>query len=405
MNPGGNSAAIFTESRQYLAGGSSTGSKRPAYLPEEPGVIVRGRGCRVWDADGREFIDFRNGLGPVTLGYCVPEINAAIAAQLEHGIVFGQPHPLEGAVARLLCENIPCAEQVRFLKTGGEACAAALLLARAHTGRGKVMQIGYNGWLNSVGRGALALPGRPVAAADAPPGVPIALAESFTVCRWNDLELLEQVLAAHPEDYAAIIIACDYPTLAQGREFLPAVRELTRRYGVLMIMDEIVTGFRLAMGGAHEYFKFQPDLAVFAKGIANGMPLSAFLGRAAVMETLNKCTVSSTYGGETLSLAAAAAAIDFYRRHDVCAHLWRAGEMMWRGLQGLLDARGVGIKIRGLWPCPRFAAEKPELMRQFMRAAYVNGVALYHVPYVNYAHKDNDIAEALDRLEKALRSL
>ena len=390
---------------QVMPWGSSTCSKAPSLLPEEPEVIVRGDGCRVWDANGKGYIDYRNGLGPVALGYRYPAVDEAIRDQLDRGIIFGHPGPLECDVAEMLCDLIPCAEQARFLKTGGEALAACIRIARFATGREHIVQIGYNGWLNSVGRGALALPGRPVAAADAPPGVPIALAESFTVCRWNDLELLEQVLAAHPEDYAAIIIACDYPTLAQGREFLPAVRELTRRYGVLMIMDEIVTGFRLAMGGAHEYFKFQPDLAVFAKGIANGMPLSAFLGRAAVMETLNKCTVSSTYGGETLSLAAAAAAIDFYRRHDVCAHLWRAGEMMWRGLQGLLDARGVGIKIRGLWPCPRFAAEKPELMRQFMRAAYVNGVALYHVPYVNYAHKDNDIAEALDRLEKALRSL
>ncbi len=398
------SAEIFNASLACLAGGSSTCSKRPGLMPEEPGVIVRGKGCRVWDADGREFIDFRNGLGPVTLGYCVPEIDAAIVRQMANGIVFGQPHPLEGQVAQLLCENIPCAERVRFLKTGGEACAAALRLARAFTGRAKVMQIGYNGWLNSVGRGALALPGRS-AMAEAPPGVPLGLAESFTVCRWDDIEMIEAILAAHPEDYAAIIIACDYPGLAQGKTFLPAVRRLTSRYGVLMIMDEIVTGFRLALGGAHAYFNFKPDLAVFAKGMANGMPLSTFVGRAAVMETLSKCTVSSTYGGETLSLAAAAAAIKFYLAHDVCAHLWRAGEMMWGGLQKIFDARGIGIAIKGLWPCPRFTAADAALLPKFMRAAYANGVALYGVSYVNYAHKDGDIAEALERLDKAIQTL
>jgi glutamate-1-semialdehyde 2,1-aminomutase len=398
------SAEIFNSSLSYLAGGSSTGSKRPQFMPEEPGVIVRGKGCRVWDADGREFIDFRNGLGPVTLGYCMPEINAAISEQLANGIVFSQPHPLEGRVAKLLCENIPCAERVRFLKTGGESCAATLRLARAFTGRNKVMQIGYNGWLNSVGSGALALPGRP-ALTKAPPGVPTAVSELFTICRWNDIEMIESILAAHPEDYAAIIIACDYPTMDQGKTFLPAVRSLTKRYGVLMIMDEIVTGFRLAMGGAHEYFKFKPDLAVFAKGMANGMPISTFVGSAEVMKTLDECIVSSTYGGETLSLAAAEAVINFYKKHDVCAHIWRGGEMLWSGLQKLFDAHGIGITVKGLWPCPRFLSDDATLIPKFMRAAYANGIALYNVSYVNYSHKDSDLTEALERLEKAVKSM
>ena len=165
------SAEIFNASLSYLAGGSSTGSKRPQFMPEEPGVIVRGKGCRVWDADGREFIDFRNGLGPVTLGYCIPEINAAISEQMANGIVFSHPHPLEGRVAKLLCENIPCAEQVRFLKTGGEACAATLRLARAFTGRTKVMQIGYNGWLNSLSSTGMVLPSQH--ATQSLPGIPI----------------------------------------------------------------------------------------------------------------------------------------------------------------------------------------------------------------------------------------
>lgn len=398
------SEMLYRESCRHLAGGSSTGSKRPQRMPEEPGVLVRGDGCRVWDADGREFIDFRNGLGPVTLGYRVPEIDAAIKAQLADGIVFGHPHPLEGEVARLLCENIPCAEQVRFLKTGGEACAAALLVARAYTGRHKILQIGYNGWLNSVGFGALALPGRP-ALVDLPPGVPPGLAENFTVCRWNDLAQIEAILSCAPHDYAAIIVACDYPAMAQGAAFLPALRKLTESYGVLMIMDEIVTGFRLAIGGSHEYFKFLPDLAVYAKGIANGMPLSAFVGKSKVMAALNQCTVSSTYGGETLSLAAAAAVISFYRQHDVCGHLWKMGEKMWGGLQALFQAKGIGITLEGLWPCPRFIELETDLLSKFMRAAYRERVALYNVSYVNYSHKEQDVAEALERLETALKTL
>ena len=149
--------AAHRESTGFLAQGSSTSSKVPAMEGVEPAQIIRGSGCRVWDADGNEYIDFRNALGPVTLGYAIPEINAAIAEQLDRGIIYGHPHPLEGEVARLLVEAIPCAERVRFLKTGGEAIAACIKIARHATKRNTILQCGYNGWVNSLSR-ALSTP-------------------------------------------------------------------------------------------------------------------------------------------------------------------------------------------------------------------------------------------------------
>lgn len=399
------SAELFQHNEKYVPFGSSTCSKKPRYQPEEPGVIVRGKGCRVWDADGNEYIDFRNGLGPVTLGYGFPEVNEAIREQLEKGIVFGHPSPLEGEVAETICEIIPCAEQARFLKTGGEAISAAIKIARAATGRDMVIQIGYNGWLSSVGNGSRALPGQKSAAI--PAGVPKAMADLFTVCGWNDLAKVEQSFQANPTGYAALVIACDYKDIDKAPAFLAALRELCDKYGALLIFDEIVMGFRIALAGSQERFNVTPDLAVFAKGIANGMPLSVYTGKKKYMDVLSQAVVSSTYGGEALSLAAAKTVIDIYRKRDVVGYLWKTGELMWSSLNGIFKRHGVGLELQGAWPCPSFVElEGSEgLLAKFMRAAYGSGVSLYNVSYVNFSHGEKDIAEALERLESCVKTL
>jgi len=386
--------------------GSSTCSKTAKYAPDEPAVIVRGQGCRVWDADGREFIDFRNSLGPVTLGYRFPAVDEAIRRQLESGVIFGHPHPLECEVAELICQVIPCAQQARFLKTGGEAVAACIRIARAITGRDHVIQIGYNGWLNSLAAGGRVLPGQVAAAA--PPGVPQCLSNLHHACAWNDLPAVEKVFAEHPGQVAALVVAAAYADMAQGATFYPALREITRKNGALLVFDEIVTGFRIAIGGVQEHFKVEPDLVVFAKGIANGMPLSVYCGSRETMTAGQKTVVSSTYGGETLSLAAAKTAIDVYRRQDVVGHLWRQGEKMWGGLNDIFRRRGVPAEMKGFWPCPQLcpAADAPAgLYERVVRAAYRHGVSLYNVCYVNFSHTDADIAEALGRMDQAMSNL
>ncbi|CAG7656938.1 aminotransferase class III-fold pyridoxal phosphate-dependent enzyme [Paenibacillus allorhizosphaerae] len=384
--------------------GSSTCSKAAAWMPEEPAVIVKGNGCRVWDADGKEYIDFRNGLGPVTLGYQFPEVDEAIRSQLSNGIVFGHPHPLECEVAETLCELIPSAEQARFLKTGGEAMAAAIRIARTCTGRDRIVQIGYNGWLNALGGGGPLLPGQQ--APKAVPGVPAALSALHHTAGWNDLPALERLFEACGEQIAAVVVAADYERMEYGTTFYPAVRELTRKYGALLVFDEIVTGFRIAIGGVQQYFGVTPDLAVFSKGIANGMPLSAYVGSRETMAACNRggTVISSTFGGETLSLAAAKATMAVYRERDVVGHLWRQGERMWSGLNTLFDRFGIPLEVKGFWPCPAFTV-KPgadsRIKSRFFRSAFKHGVSLYNVSYVSFSHQDEDIAEALLRLERA----
>ena len=392
--------------RAVIPWASSTCSKSPRFTPEEPAVIVRGKGCRVWDADDREFIDYRNALGPVTLGYAFPPTDEAIRAQLENGILFGHPHPLEGEVAEMLCEVLPCAERARFLKTGGEAAAACIRLARYHTGRDHVVHIGYNGWLNSLAGGGRVLPGQ--AAESAPPGVPLALSALHHNVGWNRPDELSDLLSRFGDRIAAVVVASDYADIEAGRSFYPFVRELTERHGNVLIFDEIVTGFRVAIGGVQEYFGVTPDLAVFAKGVANGMPLSVYAGKAEIMEKLDKAIVSSTYGGETLSLAAARAVIRIYTEEDVIGHLWTRGERLVHGLNERFREHGLPMECRGYLCCPQiaFLQDAPsDLAERFQRAAYRNGVSLYTVMYVNFSHQDADIDETVERIGKGLKEL
>jgi len=336
-------------------------------------------------------------------------VDAAIRQQLERGIVFSYPHRLECKVAELLAEVIPCAGQVRFLKTGGEAMAACIRLARAFTGREHVVQIGYNGWVNSVAAGGQYRPG--VAAEGVPAGVPAGLAAVHHAVGWDDLAALARLFELLPGQMAAICVAASYADMASGATFYPALRALADRHGALLVFDEIVTGFRVALAGVQEHFGVVPDLAVFAKGVANGMPLSVYCGRADVMRLCDRggrTSISSTYGGECLSLAAAQAVIGVYRSQDVIGHLWRQGEAMWGGLERLLRAHGVPLTLKGLWPCPQFVAlagAPADLLPRFMRAACRHGVTLYTVPYVNFSHRDADVAEALELLARAISDL
>ncbi len=392
---------------QVMPWGSSTCSKAPSLLPEEPEVIVRGDGCRVWDANGKGYIDYRNGLGPVALGYRYPAVDEAIRDQLDRGIIFGHPGPLECDVAEMLCDLIPCAEQARFLKTGGEALAASIRIARFATGREHIVQIGYNGWLNSLASGANLLPS--VTSSSGPPGVPVGLSALHHACAWNDLDGLKRLFARFDGQIAAVLVAADYQDMEQGQMFYPELRRLTRAQGSLLIFDEVVTGFRLAVGGAQAYFGVTPDLAVFGKALANGMPLSAYLGSKDVMDACNRkgVVISSTFGGETLSLAAAKAVIKTYREQDVIGHLWRQGQKLWSALDRLFQDTGLPLKLRGLAPCPVFCEEQPDrpALALFMRKAFAHGVSLYRVPYVTFSHQDADIDETLAKLELACREV
>lgn len=388
--------------------GSSTYSKAPTFMPDEPATIVKGKGCRVWDADGNEYIDFRNGLGPVTLGYQFPAVDEAIREQLKSGITFGHPHPLEYEVAEMISQMVPCAEQVRFLKTGGEAVAACIRIARAYTNKNHILHINYSGWLNQLAAGGFFMPGKK--ASGTIPGVPQCISDLHHHCQWGNIDNVKEVFLHFKNDVAAILVAPDIENFDKGGTFLKELRDITRKENSALIFDEVVTGFRVSEGGVQKYFDVKPDLAAFAKAVANGMPLSVYCGTKEVMGICERAGVfvSSTLGGETLSLAAAKAVLNVIKKENVINHLWKNGEMMWKGVKELLSTYKIPMLVKGPWVCPKFVTSPDapaDLREKFFRSAYRNGVSLYDVPYINYSHKVGDIEEALQRIEKAIREI
>ena len=375
--------------------GTQTHSKasREALRGIEPCFIARGRGGRVWDIDGNEYVDFRNGLGPVILGYCFPEVDEAVRSQLEDGIIFSYPHPLEVEVAERLVEVIPCAESVRFLKTGGEAMAAAHRLARGYTGRDLIVSCGYHGWLNTTNRS----------------GVPEAIRSVYRDLPWGEIEPFARVLEREP--VAAVSVACGYADIEAGHAFLPGLRELTEKHGALLIFDEIVTGFRLSLSGAQGYFGVTPDLAVFAKGLSNGVPLSCYLGRREVMEKVADVVISSTFGGDALGLAAARAVLEVFAREDVIETVWERGRQLHQGFARICRGLDVPASFRGLPPLGQLTFSHPDgkrngdLFLRFNGEVLKRGVIIYSICYPNFSHTTADIDQALGAMEAGLEEM
>ena len=261
-----NSLKLYQRAVEIIPGASQTNSKRPQGFAHGafPIYLERGEGCRVWDVDGNEYIDYIMALGPINLGYAYSRVNAAIKEQVDKASIVSLLHPLEVELVEEIISAVPCAEMVRFMKSGAEATSACVRVARAYTGREKILHCGYHGWHDTF-----------VAASNSK-GVPKVLQGLIRSFGYNNLDGLAKILKEEGDQIACIIIEARMPPV-EG--FLEGVRELADLYGIVLIFDEIVTGFRLALGGAQEYHKVTPDLAAFAKSMSNGLPLAAFVGK------------------------------------------------------------------------------------------------------------------------------
>ena len=307
-----------------------------------PLFLERGDGCRVWDVDGNCYIDFVLGLLPVVLGYRDAAVDAALRAQLDNGISFSLSTELEVRLAEDLVRLIPCAEMVRFGKNGSDATTAAIRLSRAHTGRDKVAVCGYHGWHDWY----IATTARDL-------GVPSAVRDLSVSFPFNDADALGALLSAEPDAFAAVILepaGLDDP--APG--FLEDVRGLCDRYGVVLVFDEIVTGFRLALGGAQAHYGVTPDLASFGKALGNGMPISAIVGRRDIMRRMEDIFFSGTFGGEAMSIAAALATLGVLEAEDAPTRFKRCGARLRDGAATIFADAGLGsaftIKGPDWWP-------------------------------------------------------
>jgi glutamate-1-semialdehyde aminotransferase len=297
-------------------------SKAPSqWCQAAPKFIERGHGPNVFDADGHSYVDLSAALGPVILGYGIQDINDAVVDRLCDGAGFLLPHRLEVEVAERLVEIIPGAEQVRFVKNGSDATAAAVRLARIYTGREHVIATGYHGQHDWY-----------MASSEYSAGIPIAVKDSISGVPLDDLSKIERVLRLRKSAAVILEAANAYvPTV----DHLRSVIDIAHHHGALVIFDEVVTGFRLALGGAQEYFDVQADLACLGKAIANGMPLAAVTGPERIMRDIG--FLSYTHAGETLSLAAAKTTIDVLRSEPVVEHLWATGAIMATGIRKAID--------------------------------------------------------------------
>ena len=385
------SLALYDDALQAIPGGSQTSSKRPAAFAYGafPIYFDRASGCRVIDVDGNEYIDLIGALGPISLGYTYPAVDDAIREQLSRGIISGLLSPLEVEVAQKLTAMIPCAEQVRYFKGGGEATAAAARVARRFTGREIILNCGYRGWPDTwIG-------------SETDRGVPKRADGAVQSFAFNDREGLERLVHGQSGEIAAI--AVDIQVTEPEPGYLVWLRDLAHEIGALLIFDEIVTGFRMANGGVQEYFGVTPDLAVFAKGIANGMPLAVVAGRAEVMAAMTDAMISITYGGEALSLAAASAALDVYRDEPVVETIWSRGRQLRDGLTAAASAANVPFSVVGYDPMTamRFDGLSPEddasawgfLLQEMAQ----RGVLLRRggLNFISYSHSEADVAEVI----------
>ena len=382
--------------------GTQTNAKRPylAFEDTMPKFIVRGQGCRLWDMEGKEYIDFRLALGPVTLGYCHPEVDTAVRDQLGRGVLFSMASPIEVELAELIHGMVPNAEMVRFMKTGEDANSCNVRIARSFTKRDMILMSGYHGypdWFQTE---------------DSPNnGVPEALKDFVKVIPWGDCEAAERLIRTYGERIACVIsIPYDFNEDTSG-SYIRFLRQKTKEYGILLVLDEILTGFRLAPGGAQEYFGVDADLAGYAKAMANGFPLSAFVGRREYMEHLYKFKMTTTYAGEAISIAAAIATLRIMKREPVHKHIWAMGQKLMDGFNEMARDLGVEGHAAGLPPAPflKFSRQgdpgfHERLEFLWHRELYREGIFSNPRWLVSYSHRPADIEETLDKARSALRS-
>ena len=305
---------------------SQTFSKSKVQFPvgAAPLFLEKGAGSKVWDVDGNEYLDFMSALLCVSIGYADEDVTNAVCDQIKTGVSFSLPHRLEMEVAEQLVAMIPCAEKVRFGKNGSDATSAAIRLARAYTNRELILVCGYHGWQDwYIGSTTRSL------------GVPESTKDLTKVFKYNDIDSLTALVKAHDGKIAAIIMEPMNVTYPEAG-YLQAVQQVAKEAGAVFIFDETITGCRFAKGGAQEYFGVTPDLATFGKGLANGFPLSAVVGKTEIMDLMEDIFFSGTFGGETASLAAAKVVLDKVDKLNVPAVLLATGEYLLDELNALI---------------------------------------------------------------------
>ena len=401
------SLELYEEACSLVPGGV-LGARKPTDFinGEYPIFLDTGKGCRLTDVDGNEFIDFLCGYGPIILGYREAEVDDAVYKQIhEKGFCFTLTQKFQNLLAKKLRELVPSSEMSIFLKTGSDATTASIRIARAYTKKLKVMRCGYHGWHDWC--------------VEMKGGIPEKFWEDVFEFQYNRLDQLESLMKEHGSDTAAVIMTpFGHPNHQEmqvpGPGFLKGVKELAHKYGAVLIYDEIRTGFRISLGGAQAYYGVTPDLSVLGKAIANGYPISVVTGKEEIMmAAAHKLFISSTFFPNSEAFIAALKTIEILERDKVLEDIWEKGEMFMTQIQAVIDKYDVGARLTGIGPMFYITFDKDEtgaykgkrkdFYTQLIRKGFF--FTPYHHAYISYRHTKEDLALTLAAIDESLAYL
>ncbi|HEY1406304.1 MAG TPA: glutamate-1-semialdehyde 2,1-aminomutase [Spirochaetota bacterium] len=355
------SRQYFERAKKSLAGGVSSSARMPASgTLSTPLYITHGKNGRVWDMDGNEFVDFLLSYGSLILGHCNPVLIKAFEEQIKKGTMFGTCNTAEVELAEQICKMVPCADLVRYANSGSEAICGAIRAARGYTGKSKILKFEghYHGWVdllaisNRPGVEESGLLESPISQPHSK-GIPSGVVEDVIICPWNNMTILKSILDKYDGQFAAIIaepIVANNGCIMPESGYLSYLREECTRRGIILIFDEIVTGFRAAAGGAQEYFNIECDIAVFSKAIGGGMPISAFAGKREIMEPIAKNTVKhgGTYNGNPVSAVSALETLRYVSNKDVLSNLHASGDALIETIRREARDNNIPCVVQGL---------------------------------------------------------
>ena len=398
------SLELFEEAKTLVPGGV-LGARKPGdfIMGEYPIFLEYGKGCRLIDVDGNEFIDFLCGYGPIILGYREDEVDDAVIRQIkEKGFCFSLTQPYQNELAKKLNQLIPSAELSIFLKTGSDATTAAIRIARAYTGKVKVMRCGYHGWHDWC--------------VEMKGGIPEKFYEDVHEFHYNDLGKLEELMARYGNQTAAIIMTPFGHPLHQKMQvpkqgFLEGVRELADKYGAVLVFDEVRTCFRLRMGGAQELYGVIPDLTVLGKGMANGYAISVVTGKKDVMmAAASKLFISSTFFPNSDGYIAALKTIEIMERENVLDNIWDKGGRLLKKIQDIIDKYDVGAELTGVAPmflitfsdtdADVLRGKRTDFYTQLIRKGFF--FTPHHHAYISYRHTEEDLNMTVKAIDESM---
>lgn len=396
---------ILEKAKEIIPCGT-IGTRRPENFVKGayPLYVTEGKGAEFTDVDGNKYIDWLAAFGPVLLGYAYDAVDNAAIERIKKGFCFDLSQDIQNDLAKKLMPMIPCAEKIIFVMSGSDATTAAIRLARTYTGREKILRFGYNGWHDWC--------------VPIPTGVPAKVREDIIPFKYNDIDSVTELMDRYKGDVAGVIITplaheFNQPIEFPKDGFLEKLREVTKNEGSMLIFDEIRTGFRLAPGGAQEYFGVTPDLSAFGKAMANGYPIGMVTGTNDVMMAAEKTYISSTFFYNSLPMAAAMAALNEIETKNVIPHIVKIGVMLQLGMKDLITEYNMPAEVSGPPQMPfmtfNFDPEKKfkERRRIFYTETTKNGIFLhpYHHWYVLFTHTEEHVKKTLEVIENAFKKI